>query len=159
ARDFLEDTLSRLADAGLFGAGADQPRGCTPDEITDIEGRHGSALPSAYCRFLAAMGRSAGSFLAGTDFLYPGVLALKAQAERLLAGCKSDLHLHRTDFVFTLHQGYQFLFFRSGVSDDPPVFFYDEGAPRFEQAADAFSTWLKSCADDEIEAAKALHRP
>src|SRR5215467_11291282 len=110
AHDFLDDALARLAAAGLFPGG--RPSGCTPDEIARIEAKHGLALPLSYRRFLAAMGRSAGRFLVGTDFTYPRVLELKAGAEQLLVECDAKVALDSADFVFTLHQGYQFLFFR-----------------------------------------------
>jgi hypothetical protein len=62
------------------------------------------------------------------------------------------LALDPADFVFAVHQGYTFLFFRCGGSDDPPVFLYEEGETRFRQVADSFSAWLVGCAQDEIDA-------
>jgi hypothetical protein len=156
AHDFLDAALARLAAAGLFPGG--QPSGCTPEERAEIEARCGMALPVSYRRFLSAMGRSAGDFLAGTDFTYPLVLDLRRQADRLLVEGSARIALNPADFVFALHQGYQFLFFRCGLSDDPPVFYYEEGAPGFVQVAGSFSAWLTGCVDDEVAAAEDLRR-
>ena len=156
ANDFLDAALARLAAAGLLPGS--RPSGCTADEIAEIEARCGIALPLSYRRFLAAMGRSAGDFLVGTDFTYPPLLDLRPQADRLLVECSAKIALNEADFVFTLHQGYQFLFFRCGLSDDPPVFYYEEGALGFVQVAGSFSAWLIGCVDDEVAAAEDLRR-
>jgi hypothetical protein len=97
------------------------------------------------------MGRSAGEFLVGTDFLFPDVLTLRGQAEGLLRECAAPLVLDPADFVFAMHQGYQFLFFRCDGSDDPPVFHYQDG-DSFTRVADRFSAWLAYCVVDESEA-------
>jgi hypothetical protein len=57
-----------------------------------------------------------------------------------------------------MHQGYQFLFFRCGVSDDPPVYLFLEHEPRVQRVAESFSSWLASAAQDEIEAVAALQK-
>jgi len=151
---FVDESIARLTSAGLVAAS--QLSGCTEQDIAKIEAKYGIQLPAAYRSFLAAMGRSAGTFFVGTDFLFPDVLTLREQAERLLQECKAKIALGKTDFVFAVHQGYQFLFMKSGESDDPAVFLYEECEEDFRLAADRFSDWLLACVEDEIAAAKAV---
>ena len=113
-----------LTAAGL--ASARSLRGCTEAEIGQLEAHYGISLPAAYRRFLQRMGRSAGECLGGTDWLFPDLLELREGAESLLEECEATQSLDRNDFVFAMHQGYQFLFFKCGTGPDPEVFYYLE---------------------------------
>ena len=126
--------------------------GCTDEEIASIEASAGVKLPATYRAFLAKMGRSAGTFLQGTDFLFPDLLTLKAQAQRLLRESKAPVGLDAADFVFAVHQGYTFVFFKCGTDDDPPVFVFEEGDTSFRPGAESFSAWLAQSAADEVDA-------
>jgi hypothetical protein len=61
--DFVDEAIAQLTAAGLTTAA--ELRGCTQDDITEIEAKYRIMLPAAYRRFLTAMGRSAGKFLQG----------------------------------------------------------------------------------------------
>jgi hypothetical protein len=67
----------------------------------------------------------------------------------LLRQSKAKVALDESDFVFAVHQGYQFLFFKSGMQD-PAVFLFLEGEENFEKVAQRFSDWLIGCVSDEI---------
>ena len=82
-QDAIDRAAARLIDAGLVDEAAF--RGCRDDEIDHLEGILGVKLPSIYRRFLARMGRSAGTFLSGTDFLFAGLPELRRQAEEVAA--------------------------------------------------------------------------
>ena len=105
-------------------------------------------LPSSYRRFLARFGRDsdASSALRGSDYFVPVLFKLRSWAEELLQEDGSPFQLHSQDFVISMHQGYQFLFFRAdGTSDDPPVFFCFEGRKQPEQKFASISDWLREC--------------
>lgn len=149
--DAVAEAITRLAAAALVTPNA--VRGCTEAEICEVEAESGVKLPTVYRRFLARIGRSAGDFLAGTDYLFPDLLTLRAQAEHLLRECGVPGLLDKTDFVFAMHQGYQFLLLRCGESADPRVYRYEDGDDAFELVANSFSEWLIGCVTDEIAAA------
>ena len=149
----LEEIVQQLIVSGV--AERSQLQGCSDAEIEALEAELGIVLPRAYREFLLTMGRSAGDFFCGTDFLYAD-LPLREYADELLSEGDVPLALHPADFVFAMHQGYTFLFFRCGISDDPPVFLYEEDRTSFERVADSFSAWLALAAKDEIDAKNAL---
>lgn len=150
----VDSAIVKLVDAGLVHP--ELLLGCSEQELVEIERACGMKLPLAYRGFLARMGKAAGQFLVGTDWKYPEVLGLRGQAEGLLLECGAPVSLGAGDLVFAVHQGYQFLFMRSEVGSDPPVFLYDEGESEFREVADSFSGWLLGCVADEIAAARAL---
>jgi hypothetical protein len=147
---FLERAVTRLIEAGL--AGPATIRGCREEEIGRLEKELGVALPALYRLFLARIGRSAGAFLSGTDFLFADLGGLRLQAEQLLHESKAGFRLSDTDFVFAVHQGYQFLFFDTKESDDPAVWRYEEGDTASRKVFSHFSEWLDACVADEIKA-------
>ena len=152
----LADVIEKLAAGGVVEPAKLQ--GCTDSEIAALEAEYGLTLPRAYREFLASMGKSAGEFLCGTDFLYADLPPLLENAYDLLSEDEAPLALDIDDFVFAMHQGYTFLFFRCGSSDDPPVFRYEENVPQFDKVAESFSSWFASAAQDEIEPAEALRK-
>ena len=155
--DLITAAIARLTDAGLVQA--DQLKGCAQADIETIQAKYDLKLPATYRDFLTFMGRSAGKFLMGTDYLFPDVLTLREQADRLLRECEVKATLGKEDFVFAAHQGYQFLFFNSRSSPDPEIFLYEEGEADFRSVADSFSKWFADCVQDEIEAFKAVSGP
>ena len=149
ATDAVEAAVERIREGGLA---AERPlEGLSEQEIGEVARRQGVRLPAAYLHFLSRLGRSAGDFLRGSDFLYPELLALKEYARELLEEDRAGLVLGDEHFVFFMHQGYQFLYFDTTASDDPPVHLYLEGEGEPEQVADAFSAWLKTAVEEEIE--------
>jgi hypothetical protein len=152
----VDEIIAQLVAGGVVDRSRLQ--GCSEAEIAAIEHERGVALPGAYRTFLAAMGKSPGGFLRGSDLEYSALRSLRAWAEELLVECDAALELDLADFVFVMHQGYQFLFFRCGVSDDPPVYLFLEHEPRVQRVAESFSSWLASAAQDEIEAVAALQK-
>jgi hypothetical protein len=147
---FAERAVTRLIEAGL--AEPAKIRGCREEEIGQLEKELGVALPAFYRLFLARMRRSACAFLSGTDFLFADLGGLRRQAEQLLRESKAGFRLSDTDFVFAVHQGYQFLFFDTKESDDPAVWRYEEGDAASQKVFRHFSQWLDACVADEIEA-------
>src|SRR5262249_42127606 len=132
-------------------------KGCTPEEIAQIKTRFCLQLPSIYEEFLTRIGKGAGRFLDGSDYLFPALLRLREEAESILDESETQFKLDAKDFVFVGHQGYEFLYFNSSQAPDPPVFLLTEGGePRRVFAR--FSEWLLSCVSDEIEAFKSVRQ-
>jgi hypothetical protein len=153
-KDRTEQAIRLLIDSGL-ATGRDI-KGCATLEIEQIESTYQIRLPPAYVSFMTRMGRGAGKFLEGSDFLFPAPLSLRAEAEALLTESDAKFSLKKTDFVYLAHQGYQFLYFGTDPLDDPPIYLYvEQETPK--QVYDHFSEWLLACVDDEIAAFKAIH--
>lgn len=155
--DTIEQAASQLLQAGI--ANSRTLKGCTEESITKIESIYNIHLPRPYRFFLLHMGLSAGKFLQGSDFLYKDLTDLRKRAEILLKQCKAKFALAPTDFVFLVHQGYQFLFFKTNESEDPPVFLYIEDDELPKQVSCSFSEWLTMCVTDEIAAYRNLQGP
>ena len=81
---------------------------------------------------------------------YPEIIFNRSVAEELLESDSADFRLSESDFVFSHHQGYQFMYFSTGVSDDPPVYYYIEGTKSPEKKYDSFSKFLSKAADDYV---------
>jgi hypothetical protein len=162
SQSVIEKAITQLTEAGLVDpqAGFGDPGSlerCTPEEIAQIEAKFRLQLPATYKEFLARMGKGAGQFLRGSDYVFPDPLNLRDDAQSLLEESGSDFNFDENDFVFFGHQGYQYLFFRVTDSPDPPVFLLAEsGEPKM--VFPRFSEWLLSCVADEIEAFKSLRR-
>jgi hypothetical protein len=138
--DFIDGLLHRLRQQAQ-DAGVDVV-GCTSDEIHEIEDRLGQGVPELYRRFMLVAGRRTGPALSGTDCTYPTVLELREWAEELLDECQTAYRLPPDLFVFSMHQGYEFLAMNLGGSDDPPVLQYVEGEERPMQQWSTFSGYL-----------------
>lgn len=136
-----------LLESGL--AGPDDVQGCTQAEIAEIEESARMPLPSVYHEFLLQAGRRAGLFYEGSDMFYPGLLELREAACELLQEAHNDFLLPTDAFVFFMHQGYQFMYFRVVVGDaDPPVYNYIEGDLMPEQAYERFSNFVKESIEE-----------
>ncbi len=102
--------------------------GCTRNEVILLEQQLGISLPTAYHEFLLSMGHSAGKFLQGSDCFFQHLLSLQEWAFELLNENNFPKKLPEDAFVFYMHQGYQFSFFRLSEGDDPPTYSYCEGS-------------------------------
>jgi hypothetical protein len=120
--------------------------GCTRNEIILIEQQLGISLPTAYQEFLLSMGHSAGKFLQGSDCFFQHLLSLQEWAVELLNENNFSKKLPEDAFVFYMHQGYQFSFFRLSEGDDPPTYSYCEGTNQttFIKSHKRFSDFLKT---------------
>lgn len=118
--------------------------GCTYPEITELEKKLGFSLPEAYKEFLLWMGKSAGRVLQGSDCFFKHLPYLKEWAVELLEENNFPNTLPEDAFVFFMHQGYQFSFFRLSEGDDPPTYFYCEGTNQtsFTRTHNRFSEFM-----------------
>jgi hypothetical protein len=123
--------------------------GCSQQEIMAVADSVGKSLPKSYVSFLSRMGRGAGRLYRGSHHFYPSILGLNHDAEVLVAEDKSGINLPSDAIVFSMHQGYQFLFMRASEGDDPPVYYYCEQSGAFKRTDDSFTAYLKSIACDK----------
>lgn len=152
----MNESIQQLASA-IVSSGIARPgelTGCTPEEIASLERKFGIKLPELYRDWLRTMGRSAGHYLQGSDAFYPALLELRDWATELLAENGNPFSLADDAFVFLMHQGYQFLYFRTGSQNpDPPVMYYFEGKPQ-SQAWPNISGYFQQVLEDHRKALK-----
>ena len=115
--------------------------GCRQEDIQRVEEKIGASLPLAYQEFLVWMGRVSQLFQ-GSDYSCLDILNLQPVATDLLEENHEREVLPTDAFVFLMHQGYQFNFFRLSEGDDPPVYWYIEGQGYFKKTFDHFSEFL-----------------
>lgn len=123
--------------------------GCSPQEVREVETVFGVTLPGFYARFLQKMGRNAGSFLKGSSVFYPELFKLRGYVEELLRETGAEFRLSERDFVFYVHQGYQFAYFQVDAGDDPPVWCFEEGWEAPIEKWASLSAFLLAVACDE----------
>ena len=70
---------------------------------------------------------------------------LRSGAEELLAECGHPFELPKNAFVFAMHQGYQFMYFLVGESDDPEVMYYFEYKPAAVLHSPKFTDLITDC--------------
>ncbi len=100
---------------------------CSWYEINKLENQVGSKLPQMYREILTHIGHGAGDFWAGEDCFYKHLPLIQKWARELLLEDSFPVSLPDDAFVFFMHQGYQFDFFRLSEGDNPPVYSYLEG--------------------------------
>ncbi|MBD2292537.1 SMI1/KNR4 family protein [Anabaena sphaerica FACHB-251] len=122
-----------------------KPSPCSDLEIIQLERQKNISLPSTYKDFLKMMGHGAGKFLRGSDCFYQHLPQIQEWAKQLLLENDFPEALPKDAFVFFMHQGYQFSFFRLSEGDNPPTYSYCEGQeePDFVKSHDQFSDFLK----------------
>ena len=137
----------RIESTGL--AIGSEIKGCALAAVDAIELNSGCRLPRVYKAFLHELGGGAGKFLSGSDWTCPKLTRIQREARGLLRGLKAENPLPASAFVFLMHQGYQFRFFRCDGDDDPAVYLFAEGENAPRQVFARFSDWLMQCVDDE----------
>lgn len=145
----INEAVEQLRESGIVAE--DELVGCTDDEIREIEQKEDVTLPTAYEEFLRRMGKSAGGFLRGMDFLYPRMIGLTKAARELMAECGVTDELTTDDFAFISSQGCSYLYFDTNAGENPPVYRYIEYDEEPEQVTETFTEWLHKSVSDTIE--------
>ena len=145
----IQEVVERLVGSGI--ARPDEIRGCSEAEIHDLERQSGVRFPGEYRAFLSAMGQGAGRFFRGTDMFFAEIPKLRLFADELLDELGNPFQLPGSSFVFSVHQGYQFMYFIAddGI-DDPPVYSFMEGDEGPTLRWDHFSGFLMSAIDQHL---------
>lgn len=126
---YLDDLKRQFIEMNARTHVADRVIPCTEQEIAQLERQYQLTLPAAYREFLLWMGKGAGNFLAGDACYYDALSQLHEDALELLAENGVTQRLPDDAFVFSMHDGYQFLFFRASEGENPPAYWYGEGEP------------------------------
>lgn len=126
--DQVKTTLETLKTINLSG----RFHPCTMEEVRNLEQKVRLKLPLAYKEFLLWSGHGLGNFEIGSDFYYDELVEMQEIAPEIL---KANPVVNRPEFpqklpddafVFWMHQGYQFTFFRTSEGDNPPVHYYND---------------------------------
>ena len=147
-RTFFDRWVNQLIHAQI--AHPDSVLGCTQEQIAEIAADQGVSLPAVYRQFLERAGRSAGTLFRGSEVLYPDLIGNRDIAQELLRFNNVAWELPMDAFVFFVHQGYQFTFFRASDGDDPPCYHYTKLAGAPERSFEHFTEFLTRYVDDTI---------
>lgn len=139
---YLDVLKARVAEQRLVNPKVLLP--CKEEEISSIEQYFSISLPTAYKEFLLWMGHGAGGLMQGSDCFFRHLPYLREWAVELLQENNFSECLPDDAFVFFMHQGYQFSFFRTSEGEDPPTYFYCEGTNQnsFIKTHNRFSDFL-----------------
>ena len=126
-----------------------KPKPCSWYEMSELERQLGFNLPRMYRDIFSRMGHGAEGFWAGEDCFYKHLPLIQIWAKELLTEDSFPLSLPNDAFVFFMHQGYQFNFFKLSEGDNPPVYSYLEGQSEreFIKTYDKFTDFF--CAEVE----------
>jgi hypothetical protein len=102
-------------------------------------------FPKAYLKFQRDCRWSIPSWLVGTDIAFD-LQGFNSDAVELLKEADSQLELDSDDFVFLMHQGYIFYFFKLNGDENPKVFGYSEGHTEFK-CFGSFTEFIKNPSD------------
>ncbi|OKH17773.1 SMI1/KNR4 family protein [[Limnothrix rosea] IAM M-220] len=119
---------------------------CSLNEVRELEKALDISLPQVYIDLLLILGHGARDFWKGEDCFFKHLPSLQVWAAELLDEDKSLVKLPSDAFVFFMHQGYQFSFFKTSEGQDPPIYHYSEGQNNkiFVQIHDCFSDFLEA---------------
>jgi len=118
-------------------------RGCSDEEIVDLERQLGARLPRAYATYLKLAGRSAAGLLAYFEARFDHLDEIRTCLASL-AGWQPSAR----DFVFMMHQESEFTLFQLDEGDDPPIYRYRAGSEGPAPAWSSFSSFLAEMAED-----------
>ena len=140
--EFVSLLKNKLNKYGIYSIGYSKR------EIGQLEDYANFALPDTYKEFLAHFGKGTGKYLDDINLYYDGVFKNRNSAKELLEEDESDFNLKETDFVFSSYQGGQFMYFSLIEGDDPPVYYYSEGAGVPSKTSDKFSECITDIFED-----------
>lgn len=127
---------------GLQIATVEEIQGCNENEIKELEKEIGHSFPTMYRTLLLEVGHCAGLLFQGTDIFFGSLKRLTEEANELLEENQESFKLPEDAFVFSMHQGYEFNYFRFSEGENPPVYQYIEGEGDPKIAWDSFSRFL-----------------
>ena len=110
-------------------------------EIDALEESFGVPFPAAYRAYLRVCGTTPPEAMIGSDCTIGHLPSINDAAPELIAESNATEHFPDRFFVFLMHQGYTFLYFPVGESEDPPVYCYLEGDPEPKRVSTRFSDW------------------
>jgi hypothetical protein len=94
-------------------------------DLIEIEEIKGLKFPKIYKIFYERCEKSIPKEMVGSD-LYNNYKELNEWAKELLKEDNVENFLSEKDFIFMMHQGYMFWYFKADGNEDPDVYFYHE---------------------------------
>ena len=94
-------------------------------KLNELEKKLNLTFPLIYKKFYLECQKSIPKTMIGTD-LYHDKNELKEWALELLKEDNAENFLTEKDFVFMMHQGYIFWYFKANGDENPNVYFYRE---------------------------------
>lgn len=141
-RESVEWSLQRIEGR------SDKPvKGCSERDVAALEARVGRCLPAAYVCFLRAAGAEPGDCLAGIHVAYSKLDVLQGSLAHEMA--RSDVQFPGDGFCFASNPSYAFLWFPTGLRDDPRAYLFVEEDKESEEVASTFSQWLESSVSEQ----------
>lgn len=157
-RRHFEEVQQRLHQ--LSPLEADSFEGATDQEITELEAYAGGKFPLVYRMFLQMMGRNAGQLFQGSDALISQrwSIRFRAFAQKIISEQGGSDSLPESAFVFLMHQGYVFLFFRLDEGENPPVYVVTDSEPEPKLLSENFTNFVERYVADleELAATKPM---
>ncbi len=144
----MEQIVRSMIENDLATAGEIQ--GCSQEEVAQLEQHFNIQFPRSYREFLLTMGHQCGTLFRGTDILYPRRFDFAESVKELTEESKADFRLPEDAFVFSMHQGYIFWYFRLGEGDDPPIYQYNENQPDSRRVAASLSEYLTESIETSV---------
>lgn len=96
------------------------------NSLSEAEIAYGLSFPEIYKDFYKRCESSIPKEMVGTD-LFNNYKELTKWAKELLEEDNAEDFLDNDDFVFMMHQGYMFWYFKANGEENPKVYFYFEG--------------------------------
>ncbi|MFD2564794.1 SMI1/KNR4 family protein [Aquimarina rubra] len=172
---YLEESKNFLKDYPQITS---EFRGCSEQEIDNLESILNEKIPEAFKEFLGWFGKSGGKILRGTDYYYPFLSGEAYEGwkeenivpqDHTFKDVGIDL-LNRNNFdgkkilensiLFMSHQGYAIEFLKVDEGENPPVYIFVEQDKWLKEGptvwAKSFSEYLLNMLKQEIESWKKL---
>lgn len=141
--NIAENAKNRIISSNI--ALPDEIKGCTEEEIRELEVFLDINLPLSYKAFLKVMGHGAGRLMRDSDVFFDVLKKLTKEASEILL-YEGTLSLPDKAFVFGMRNGEQFLFFTCDGEEDPEIFYFMDSSSYFEKSYSTFWEFL----NDEI---------
>ena len=105
------------------------------EKLNELEKELNLSFPLIYKKFYLECEKSIPKAMIGTD-LYHNNNELKEWALELLKEDNAENFLTEKDFVFMMHQGYMFWYFKANGTENPNAYFYREMSLKPDQLTD-----------------------
>lgn len=96
------------------------------NDLNDLEFKNGLIFPKIYKDFYMFCEKFTPEGMRGSD-LFNKYKELNDWAKELLKEDGVEDFLNYDDFVFLMHQGYMFWYFKANGEENPKVYYYHEG--------------------------------
>jgi len=123
--------------------GVKQPKGCSVEEVDELEAKIGFPLPAAFREYLIFMGKDYKGVMVGTNCFITDVISNTEYLPELLEENNLDYKLPKNYLAFFGHQGYIMSWFALPcVEDNPVCYFFSEGTHEYPVECGDFKQFM-----------------